>query len=62
MELSDDDHLMYLYLYYHTAMVEALVSKTRAWEKDNGIEFTYDGVRWNLCYLHKRAVTYSIVS
>ncbi|CAM8987655.1 unnamed protein product [Rhodiola kirilowii] len=27
------------------AMVDALVSKTRAWEKDNGIEFTYDGVR-----------------
>ncbi|CAM8987654.1 unnamed protein product [Rhodiola kirilowii] len=26
------------------AMVDALVSKTRAWEKDNGIEFTYDGI------------------
>ncbi|KAJ7970063.1 65-kDa microtubule-associated-like protein [Quillaja saponaria] len=27
------------------AMVEALSSKTVAWEKDRGIEFTYDGIR-----------------
>lgn len=25
-------------------MVDALTSKTVAWEKDKGIEFTYDGV------------------
>ncbi|KAK4795640.1 hypothetical protein SAY86_027966 [Trapa natans] len=27
------------------AMVDALASKTLAWEKDSGIEFTYDGIR-----------------
>ncbi|XP_020222040.1 65-kDa microtubule-associated protein 3 isoform X1 [Cajanus cajan] len=27
------------------AMVDAITSKTVAWEKDNGIEFTYDGSR-----------------
>ncbi|PIA49952.1 hypothetical protein AQUCO_01300590v1 [Aquilegia coerulea] len=27
------------------AMVEALALKTRAWEKERGVEFTYDGVR-----------------
>ncbi|XP_027357305.1 65-kDa microtubule-associated protein 3 [Abrus precatorius] len=27
------------------AMVDALTSKTVAWEKDTGIEFTYDGIR-----------------
>lgn len=27
------------------AMVEALASKTAAWEKENGVYFTYDGVR-----------------
>lgn len=26
------------------AMVEALSSKTRAWEEDRGTEFLYDGV------------------
>lgn len=26
------------------AMVEALASKTAAWEKENGVYFTYDGV------------------
>lgn len=25
-------------------MVDALASKTMAWEKEKGIEFTYDGV------------------
>ena len=25
-------------------MVEALASKTMAWEKERGVEFTYDGV------------------
>lgn len=28
----------------HIAMVDSLNSKTEAWEKDKGIEFTYDGV------------------
>ncbi|XP_043702226.1 65-kDa microtubule-associated protein 3-like [Telopea speciosissima] len=27
------------------AMVDALASKTMAWEKDRGVEFTYDGIR-----------------
>lgn len=27
-----------------TAMVDALASKTLAWEKEKGTEFTYDGV------------------
>ncbi|KAL6008517.1 hypothetical protein ACLOJK_034029 [Asimina triloba] len=27
------------------AMVESLASKTKAWERERGIEFTYDGVR-----------------
>ncbi|XP_050264843.1 65-kDa microtubule-associated protein 3 isoform X2 [Quercus robur] len=27
------------------AMVEALASKTMAWEKERGVEFTYDGIR-----------------
>ncbi|KAF7820689.1 65-kDa microtubule-associated protein 3-like [Senna tora] len=27
------------------AMVDALASKTVAWEKDKGVEFTYDGIR-----------------
>lgn len=26
------------------AMVETLTSKTTAWEKENGVYFTYDGV------------------
>lgn len=28
----------------HTAMVDQLASKTVSWEKEKGIEFTYDGV------------------
>lgn len=29
---------------FTTAMMDALTSKTVAWEKERGIEFTYDGV------------------
>jgi hypothetical protein len=28
----------------HTAMVEMLISKTKAWEDDRGIPFMFDGV------------------
>lgn len=28
----------------HLALVDTLVAKTRAWEEDRGISFTYDGV------------------
>lgn len=28
----------------YVALVDTLVSKTRAWEQDRGISFTYDGV------------------
>lgn len=32
-------------------MVDALASKTIAWEKERGIEFTYDGVSTCLLFL-----------
>lgn len=32
------------YFGLYTAMVDALASKTTAWELERGIEFTYDGV------------------
>lgn len=28
----------------HAALVDTLVAKTRAWEEDRGVSFTYDGV------------------
>ena len=31
-------------LFMYIAMVDGLTSKTIAWEKEKGIEFTYDGV------------------
>lgn len=31
-------------LYGNVAMVDTLVAKTRVWEEDRGISFTYDGV------------------
>lgn len=34
-----------------TAMVDALASKTISWEKERGIEFTYDGVSTCLLFL-----------
>lgn len=34
-----------------TAMVDALASKTIAWERERGIEFTYDGVSTCLLFL-----------
>lgn len=33
-----------LNIWFNTGMVDALASKTMAWEKERGIEFTYDGV------------------
>ena len=35
---------IFICLGLRTAMVEALASKTMAWEKERGVEFTYDGV------------------
>lgn len=32
------------FFFFHPALVETLVAKTRAWEEDHGISFTYDGV------------------
>lgn len=35
---------IFICLGLRTAMVEALASKTMSWEKERGVEFTYDGV------------------
>lgn len=33
-----------MFPFLYIAMVDALTSKTVAWEKENGVGFTYDGV------------------
>lgn len=33
-----------MFLFGNLALVDTLVAKTRAWEEDRGLSFTYDGV------------------